>query len=1084
MGAQRASHDSRNQEECQVTRERRIALFTARVEDVEAQWQGVMSGHCQIAFDPQRCGGGSRKPSAPKIDPCSLTPISVSELSVGKVHKGRVLYCGTVTRCMLLSHSVSTLVEDSCGQLASLQVYSAPRVTNIWEAQAWLPEGTSLAIVEPFFKLRADGTPGIRVDDPRELVRDAAPPSGVAALAGSTQGNGSLVAVEERLRQLSADASFGYKRIHKQLIEEGHTISQNKVREQVAKLRKNRPAELADGSTAGQGASAAAGADPTPSAGGGSGPSISSAASPSAGGKVEGVLPLQAHVRVEGLQSEAGKALNGCEGSVAGHDFAAGRVVVVIAGVGQKSIGKGNLRVLSTPSAPLPLPAGQWPTLNELCVQSRWLEALVLGQCEDNAFLSHTMCAFHPRIWQTAQELTECGGEGEAVFRLVVSLVKAYREAQAMDPSADLQDIQNASSILTLADETVASSKGDNLVVRVSALFFRGILSRSMHDWSSSAADFRAAYAASEGHQPWILLRAGWCIASCTDGVPREVLLQNYADGQVMYEMLLHHVDRIADEGNPSEELRVARVFCLWELAQVLLWRHGWMNPVTAHIVAKAVGVPLGPGDTDGPAAEALMKQVFSLKERALNAESAMASPGIMNSLARDAVLHRTALLGGKVGQNDAQQVPVTSKSQQSGPKDVEAASAFPLAAGPQASAPAHCSDSAFSSFHQMQAKEVSRMEKEERALCDGDLVSLLLGHSISFARHAAGFERGARERRTALEAKAEALAAHETAFQRREAEQAEQRARWQQEAERMRGDSAALEELYRQEQQRQAKDFAAETARLREQHLAEVAEVRQQFDAVVRQSEREVQAAIETQRQLELALKEAVGAKETEAERWQRELCAKEQQVVFEQDSLAAQAAQLAEMQEELDEKRKLLEEKDCQLRQERQAKEQLLAGEPLSKEFFGTQRSGHHCISLHKLKYSQNSIKATFRDGKSVEKTIQDLRQGKLRPADLPRIRVVELPKLGQIWSLDNRRLRCLKAAFAGSRNMTIDVEVVPLSDPAVLAEFRRKWTAGEQIQVRDATADQSAKRAGEEIQEHGATAEPTQLAPHSSC
>ena len=366
----------RNQQESQAPRERRIAMFVERVEELEATSRSLRP----FRLDWSR---GFRKPAAPKAD-LSLAPISVAELSVGRTHAGRVLYCRTVTRCMFFQ-SVATLVEDGDGQLSSLAVYNAPRVTNIWEAQAWLPEGTSLAIVEPFFKLRADGTPGIRVDDPKELVHGAThtPP-------------GPAITVEERLRQLSEDASLGYKRACKLLAEEGHSISQSRVRVLLADLRRGATAGAAGAGPSSGTATDAGATEPRCSANG-----SGSAASPVAGSKVEGVLPLQARVRVEGLQSEAGKALNGCEGSVASYDFAAGRVGVDVAGAGRKLIRAENLRLLSAPSAVLPTPCGQKPSLRGLCSEGRWHEALVLAFCKDTAFLSHTMRAFHPHIWQS-----------------------------------------------------------------------------------------------------------------------------------------------------------------------------------------------------------------------------------------------------------------------------------------------------------------------------------------------------------------------------------------------------------------------------------------------------------------------------------------------------------------------------------------------------------------------------------------------------------------------------------------------------------------------------------------------------------
>eukprot|EP00442_Polarella_glacialis_P041864 CAMPEP_0115157154 /NCGR_PEP_ID=MMETSP0227-20121206/68887_1 /TAXON_ID=89957 /ORGANISM="Polarella glacialis, Strain CCMP 1383" /LENGTH=55 /DNA_ID=CAMNT_0002568499 /DNA_START=34 /DNA_END=198 /DNA_ORIENTATION=+ len=54
-----------------------------------------------------------------------------------------------------------TLVEDADGDLAALAVYDYPRANSLRSAQALFFDGRSLAIIEPFFKLRADGTPGI-----------------------------------------------------------------------------------------------------------------------------------------------------------------------------------------------------------------------------------------------------------------------------------------------------------------------------------------------------------------------------------------------------------------------------------------------------------------------------------------------------------------------------------------------------------------------------------------------------------------------------------------------------------------------------------------------------------------------------------------------------------------------------------------------------------------------------------------------------------------------------------------------------------------------------------------------------------
>eukprot|EP00811_Abedinium_folium_P035740 NODE_8508_length_1490_cov_8.250183.p1 GENE.NODE_8508_length_1490_cov_8.250183~~NODE_8508_length_1490_cov_8.250183.p1 ORF type:complete len:462 (+),score=123.89 NODE_8508_length_1490_cov_8.250183:3-1388(+) len=348
-----------------------------------------------------------------------------------------------------------------------------------------------------------------------------------------------------------------------------------------------------------------------------------------------------------------------------------------------------------------------------------------------------------------------------------------------------------------------------------------------------------------------------------------------------------------------------------------------------------------------------------------------------------------------------------------------------------------------------MEEQEVLRMEEDQRCLETSDVVGQMLRQGSELAKHAAAFECRAQIRRKALEAKAEALAAREATFRRREAELAEQQARVARETEALQGNTAALEDLYRREKRRQAEEFAVESARLCKEHVAELAKLQEQFFEATRQGEQEMLAAMDARRELERALQETVGVRDAEAECWQREFRAREEQTAFERESLAAQASQLVRMQAELDQKGQLLEEKDEQLQRDGRAHAQLLAEGALSQEVLGTQRHGQRRVPLHTIRFSQDSIKATFRDGRSTEQTTRDLRERRVQPTDLGAIRVVELFQC--IWTLDNRRVRCMKDAFAQDRARHLDVQVESLADAAVLEEFRRKFTAGKSIFVR---------------------------------
>ncbi|KAL7577550.1 hypothetical protein ACA910_015080 [Epithemia clementina (nom. ined.)] len=96
----------------------------------------------------------------------SLTPITVAELDVDRTHRGRALFATVVTPCIVMN-SAMTLLDDENGEIVNLAVY------NYRKAEKKLKVGRKIAIVEPFFKLRSDGTTGIRVDNFAEIILDA-----------------------------------------------------------------------------------------------------------------------------------------------------------------------------------------------------------------------------------------------------------------------------------------------------------------------------------------------------------------------------------------------------------------------------------------------------------------------------------------------------------------------------------------------------------------------------------------------------------------------------------------------------------------------------------------------------------------------------------------------------------------------------------------------------------------------------------------------------------------------------------------------------------------------------------------------
>ncbi|SDX78497.1 Haemagluttinin repeat-containing protein [Pseudomonas syringae] len=84
--------------------------------------------------------------------------------------------------------------------------------------------------------------------------------------------------------------------------------------------------------------------------------------------------------------------------------------------------------------------------------------------------------------------------------------------------------------------------------------------------------------------------------------------------------------------------------------------------------------------------------------------------------------------------------------------------------------------------------------------------------------------------------------------------------------------------------------------------------------------------------------------------------------------------------------------------------------------------------------IRFTQDSVKNSFTDEKALQTTIDDLKSGKVSPADLPAVRVFE--KDGLVYSLDNRRV--LAASAAG-----VPIKIVPATEAEIAREIGRKMT-----------------------------------------
>jgi hypothetical protein len=80
---------------------------------------------------------------------------------------------------------------------------------------------------------------------------------------------------------------------------------------------------------------------------------------------------------------------------------------------------------------------------------------------------------------------------------------------------------------------------------------------------------------------------------------------------------------------------------------------------------------------------------------------------------------------------------------------------------------------------------------------------------------------------------------------------------------------------------------------------------------------------------------------------------------------------------------------------------------------------------IDPKQVRFTQDSIAARFKNGGSIYDLIEDLKSGKVKPEDIPPIRVFE--KNGKIYSLDNRRLYVFQQAGVKIRWVKADPKTV---------------------------------------------------------
>lgn len=96
---------------------------------------------------------------------------------------------------------------------------------------------------------------------------------------------------------------------------------------------------------------------------------------------------------------------------------------------------------------------------------------------------------------------------------------------------------------------------------------------------------------------------------------------------------------------------------------------------------------------------------------------------------------------------------------------------------------------------------------------------------------------------------------------------------------------------------------------------------------------------------------------------------------------------------------------------------------------------------LDIHQVLFTQATIADSFRDGRPVSAMVEALHDGSLRPADVPKIRVVR--KHGQYFTLDHRRLYALRKGLRdhSSAHHLIPVTLESFKNLEIVDEFKRK-------------------------------------------
>ncbi|KAJ7558968.1 hypothetical protein O6H91_04G063800 [Diphasiastrum complanatum] len=136
---------------------------------VTAHWDALHDAYVlEKGFHP--VDGPLPEQPSPTIPPKNLKPILIKDLKLGKVHKACALK-GTLCTKSLKMQSVVNVLEDETGLATKLVICNAlPATYSVLQAQRLYPEGAKVAVLEPYLAEFADGTIGLLVEKPANVI--------------------------------------------------------------------------------------------------------------------------------------------------------------------------------------------------------------------------------------------------------------------------------------------------------------------------------------------------------------------------------------------------------------------------------------------------------------------------------------------------------------------------------------------------------------------------------------------------------------------------------------------------------------------------------------------------------------------------------------------------------------------------------------------------------------------------------------------------------------------------------------------------------------------------------------------------